>query len=74
MATTEHTTELDDTDIENTATDLQESFEEMSTLMDDLSETMGEVADGFAAFGQETSGPNAPTRSSSTSSFGAADD
>jgi hypothetical protein len=74
MATTENTTEFDDTDIANAATDLQESFEEMSTLMGDLSETMGDVADGFAAFGRETAGPGESVPSPSARNFGAADD
>jgi len=74
MAPTEHTTAREDTDIETAATDLQEFFAEMSRLMNDLSESMGEVADGFAPFGQGTTQQETPETGSSTAAFGAAED
>ena len=46
----------DDVDIANAAQKLRDSFEEMSSLTDELSGTMTEVADGFASFSDSTSG------------------
>jgi len=49
-------TEADDVDIASAAQKLRDSFEEMSTLTDELSGTMTEVADGFASFSDSTRG------------------
>jgi uncharacterized phage infection (PIP) family protein YhgE len=46
----------DDVDIASAAQKLKDSFDEMSSLTDELSGTMGEVADGFASFSESTSG------------------
>jgi len=44
----------DDVDIAEAARKLKDSFEEMSSLTEELSGTMSEVADGFASFSDST--------------------
>jgi hypothetical protein len=48
-------TAAEDVDIASAAKKLKDSFDEMSSLTDELSGTMTEVADGFASFSESTS-------------------
>ena len=52
-----------------TTTDLSETMADVGAMMTDLSQSMGEAADGFAAFGDSTRGLH-----TSSGNFPVADD
>lgn len=50
------TAEWEELNFEETASDIAESIDELNALTAELTETMGEVADGFESFSQSTAG------------------